>query len=383
MLNEVDLENYLFKYSKRHGEFVQGVGEIIATKIKHISGIKSANTPFTLLETFKKEQDLNKIRNLQVQMVTTQVAELGRDLSQVSYIVFADSRGNIGEDVYIMPKDVKIEIEKEKLALLALINKPVFLMNNRKYTPTDIYNVLVNEVYMTHDMSGIKSVRNALNRFVNARSMFEYKDTDNNENRLTSAINSLRMSVLSSIKNIIEKTTNFIAKQFKYDGVELSAHIHPAPDHAPVQGKQFSNEEFEKMQSGASCTDVKGNVYEGFQRPIMAWNCRHYVKPIKIGKNKPEHSDYELNKILEENEKGYTTSDGKHYTLYECTQIQRGYERKIREYKERSILAKICKDKTKENEYKGKVQDYTRQYKTFSNACGLPVMSERIRIDGY
>jgi len=383
MLTEVDIENYLFKYSKRHDDFVQGIGEILATKIKHITGIRSANTPFTLLETFKTEQDLNKIRNLQVQMVTTQVSELGKDLSQISYIVFADSRKNIGEELYVMPQSVKTEIEKEKLALLALINRPVFVMNNKNYTPTGIYNVLTNEVFMTHDMSGIKSVRNALNRFVNARSMFEYKDTETNENRVISAINTLRLSVLSSIKNIIEKTTNFITKKFKSDGVELSAHICPAPDHAPVQGKQFSNEEFEKMQSGASFTDVRGNVYAGFERPIMAWNCKHYIKPIKIGKDKPEHSDYELNKILEDNERGYTTSDGRHYTLYECTQIQRGYERKIRENKEKSILAKICKDTTKENEYKGKVRDYSRQYKAFSNACKLPIMYERIKVDGY
>lgn len=382
MLNEVDLENYIFGYAKRHEEFVQEIGEIMAKQVHRVSTIKSVNTPFSFNDMFKKEQDLNKIRNAQVSMVTKQVSELGKDLSKISYLVYTDSRNHL-EEAFVLPKEVKVEIEKEKLALLALINKPRFFVNSKKYTPTELYSTVVNSAFMNYDMSGIKAIRNALNLFQNARSMFEYTDTDNNVQRLTSAINTLRLSVLSSIKSIIEKTTKFIAKQFKSDGVELSAHIHPAPDHAPVQGKQFSNEEFEKMQSGASCVDVKGTVYEGFERPIMAWNCRHYVKPIKIGKDKPEHSDYELQKILAENEKGYTTPDGKHYTLYECTQVQRGYERNIRSYKEKSIIAKICKDTTKMNEYRNKVGSLVSQYKTFSNACGLPVMTERIRVDGY
>ena len=43
---------------------------------------------------------------------------------------------------------------------------------------------------------------------------------------------------------------DYHGQRFGSDGVEISAHAISAPDHLPVQGRQFSNEEFCKMQNG-------------------------------------------------------------------------------------------------------------------------------------
>jgi phage-related protein len=40
---------------------------------------------------------------------------------------------------------------------------------------------------------------------------------------------------------------NYNGEQFGSDGIELSAHAISAPDHVNVQGRQFSNAEFNKM----------------------------------------------------------------------------------------------------------------------------------------
>ena len=46
---------------------------------------------------------------------------------------------------------------------------------------------------------------------------------------------------------------DYHGQKFGADGVELSAHAICAPDHLAVQGRQFSNEEFDKMQIGYEC----------------------------------------------------------------------------------------------------------------------------------
>ena len=385
MLNEVQIEKYLYKYAERHENFVNDIGNIIAVRLEANNRVRSLDKTFSLGEALKREQDLNKIKRTINSLIQTQTEAIAKDLAEISRLVYNDSKSTIGDgENYHLPDTVKKAIEKARLSLFNLINNPTFISNGKIYLPTDLYSTVINQGYLNKGVfASISSVRNALERFLNARSTFTYKDTNDDEPRTVSAINSLRMNVLSSIKNIIEKTTNFIVSKFKPDGVELSAHIAPAPDHAPAQGHQFSNEEFAKMQSGSDFVDIQGRAYQGFQRPIFAWNCRHYTKPIKIGKTKQEHTDEELQKILDDNERGYTTQDGKHYTLYECTQIQRGYERKIREAKSRHNMFTTLKDNTKANEYKAKANSLVSQYKTFSNACGLPVHNDRIKVNGY
>lgn len=381
MLNEVQIEKYLYRYAERHENFVKDIGNIIAVRLESNSRVRSLDKAFSLGEALKREQDLNKIKRTINNLIQTQTEELGKDLAEISRVIYNDSKSDIGDgENYYLPKTVKNAIEQAKLSLLTLINNPTFISNGKIYLPADLYTTVIQQGLLTKGVfASIGPLRNALERFLNARSTFTYKDTTDTEPRTVSAINSLRMNVLNSIKNIIEKTKNFIVSKFKSDGVELSAHIAPAPDHAPAQGHQFSNEEFAKMQSGSDFVDVQGRSYQGFQRPIFAWNCRHYTKPIKIGKSKQEHTDEELQKILDDNERGYTTSDGRHYTLYECTQIQRGYERKIRDAKAKWGLYNTIKDNTKTNEYLGKINSLVNQYKTFSNACGLPVHNDRIK----
>jgi hypothetical protein len=190
------------------------------------------------------------------------------------------------------------------------------------------------------------------------------------------------MNVLESTKNLINEMQTTMGNQFGADGVELSAHIYPAPDHAPAQGHQFTLENIDRMQSAESFEDVDGNHYEGFVRRIGEWNCRHYFMSIKLG-TKPTYTQEQLNKILEDNERGYTTPDGRHYTLYECTQIQRRYERNIRNAKEKYLFSKAIKDTNSMSVAKTKVNALMTQYRQFSNACGIPIQRSRISVKDY
>ena len=73
----------------------------------------------------------------------------------------------------------------------------------------------------------------------------------------------------------------------------------------------------------------------------------------------------------------------RHYALYECTQIQRRYERNIRKAKEKYLMAKAFNDKRSLQPIRNRVGNLTRQYKQFSNACDLPIKFERLRVKDY
>jgi Phage minor capsid protein 2. len=389
MLNETQIEKYLYKYMARHEEFIQDVEHITSVRIEANDHITGVNRPFSMEEAFKRTQDLNKIALAESSMKSEQVSMLGTDLMSVAHSVYGDSKNlyanpvRFGQNVELVA-NVRKSVDAAKFRLLELINKPVFLLNRRRYTPSEMYTVAVQDALLNKPQLGnLKSMRRATSRLTRAQNTFESILSFDRFERVISGITAIRNNVLNSIKDVIDRITQFIIHDTKSDGVELSAHVFPAPDHAPVQGRQFSNEEFAKMQNGEDFEDVNGNKYRGFPRPIMAWNCRHYVKPIIIGVTPPEHTDKELQKILDDNERGFTTSDGKHYTLYECTQIQRRYERQIREAKSRLSISNALNDNVSANKWNAKVKDLTQQYKTFSKLCGIAPQAYRLRVKDY
>lgn len=178
-----------------------------------------------------------------------------------------------------------------------------------------------------------------------------------------------------------------IGKEFDSDGVEISVHSAPAPDHAEVQGRQFSKKEFEKFQSDRKAVDYKGKVFppehDGRdRRSIGQYNCYHYPFDIVLGVSTPEYSDEQLQKIIDDNEKGFEF-EGKHYTLYEGTQVQRRIETEIRKAKDNQIMGKKTGN-TRLIEYsQDRITKLSRKYKDFSKAGDLPTKLERARVSSY
>lgn len=93
-------------------------------------------------------------------------------------------------------------------------------------------------------------------------------------------------------------------------------------DHADVQGRQFSNEEYKKLSDGEVAKDYKGisrqlgHSKNGSYRHISEYNCYHKIFPIVLGVSKPEYTDKQLNDIRESNLSGFEF-EGKHYSMYE------------------------------------------------------------------
>ena len=115
-------------------------------------------------------------------------------------------------------------------------------------------------------------------------------------------------------------------KEYGADGIEISVHSNPAPDHEDIQGRQFSIEEYDKLQAGEIAKDVKGIMYDGSdKRQIGQYNCYHDIFNIILGVSKPIYTDKQLKEIVQNNQEGFEY-EGKHYTNYEGTQLQRRLE---------------------------------------------------------
>ena len=198
--------------------------------------------------------------------------------------------------------------------------------------------------------------------------------------RLDTAV---RRNVLEGIRAINQLIEDEHGKRIKADGKELSAHVNCALDHEPFQGHIFTNEEFEKLQNSEDFTDINNQSFLGVDRVIGQYNCRHIARSVIIGVSKPRFSQEQLQRMIENNHKGYTLPNGKHITMYECTKIQRKLETKIRYAKEEQMTLREMGDIEGARVARVKVVKYTKELEKFSKDCKLKVQKDRLTVPGY
>lgn len=179
----------------------------------------------------------------------------------------------------------------------------------------------------------------------------------------------VRQNVLTAIRQVNMDIQEQVGEQFGADGVEISAHSPCAEDHLPIQGKQYSMAAFERLN---------GNL----ERPIGEYNCRHFVFSIVLGVSRPSYSKKLLNSFAKESN-SKIKYDGKEYTKYEATQVQRQLETKIRQYKDRQIIARSSNNKQEIADAQDKIKKITDKYVDFSNNAKLPIYKDRLTVSGY
>ena len=200
---------------------------------------------------------------------------------------------------------------------------------------------------------------------------------------------SVRMNMKDSLKEMHNKLQEQFGKEFGADGWEVSVHGNPAPDHMYVQGKQFSKEEFDKFQNDEDSISYDGVKFPAEssetghdRRSIGQYNCYHKVFSIVLGVSQPEYTNKELEEIIAENNKGFEF-DGKHYTNYEGTQLQRSIETAIRQAKDDQILGVSSNNEDMIRESQERIRILTDKYDKLSKISGLPTKIERMQVAGY
>lgn len=172
-----------------------------------------------------------------------------------------------------------------------------------------------------------------------------------------------------AVHEVYQGVQRRVGQEYGADGVEISAHADCAPDHLEIQGHQFTNEEYEKV-NGA------------LRRKIGTWNCRHVVYSIIVGLTPPTYTDEEL-AAMKAKAQAVQEFDGKQMTVYEATQAQRRLEREIRRQKNRAIIAKAAGEDDMRQIAQTRINYLTDKYKELSDAFNIPTKMQRTSVSGF
>lgn len=192
---------------------------------------------------------------------------------------------------------------------------------------------------------------------------------------------SVRMNIMDGLSRLSMNLQEKFGEEFGADGIEVSHHVNPAPDHEnTVDGRQFSKNRT-KVVNGIEYKDFN-EINNKLTRHVGEMNCYHITYSIVLGVSAPLFTNEELESDKLANAKGFEF-EGKHYTMYEGTQLQRQIETKIRQYKERQIGAESIENFDEVFKCKKKIRQLTNKYKELSDISGLPTKVDRLRIDGH
>lgn len=141
-----------------------------------------------------------------------------------------------------------------------------------------------------------------------------------------------RRAVLTGVNQTALKAQMAKADEMGCDLVEVSAHAGARPTHAVWQGGIYS-------RSGESTKypDFVESTGYGDGDGLGGWNCRHSFRPYIDGQ--PRTYSPDLLKSYEDKNVSY---NGKKYTEYEASQIQRSMERNIRKWKRESVAMRAA-----------------------------------------
>lgn len=211
--------------------------------------------------------------------------------------------------------------------------------------------------------AGIEDYNSAIRRALREASAEGIRVTypSGHTRRLDTAV---RQNVLDGIRKLNQANMEAIGEKFGADGVEISAHMMCAEDHLPYQGKQYSNEEFARIQAA-------------LKRPFGEWNCRHSWNPIILGISRPAYTDEELRQFAQ-NSTEKITIDGKTKTRYEWTQEQRKVETAIRYQQDIATAAKASGDTELRREARRNISALNNYYRKISEAANVPSRPERM-----
>ena len=181
--------------------------------------------------------------------------------------------------------------------------------------------------------------------------------------RLDTAV---RRNIMDGLRQVKNETQKLIGEEFGADGYEISAHANPAPDHADIQGRQYSFADFEALN-------------DSLERRIGTLNCYHTVTAIILGISSPTYTEEELSEMKRRSE-DLIDIDGKKYTRYECKQLQRKIETEIRKLKDRKAALKAAGDDVGVLKANRKIRMLREKYDMITQKAGLDPHYDRMSV---
>ena len=215
--------------------------------------------------------------------------------------------------------------------------------------------------------------------------------------RLDSAV---RMNILDGIRALNNETSRRFGEEYGSNMVEVSHHTNSAPDHIDtVDGKQFARIDVIRQQIASGVekeiklediqgtkVKVKGKWYDDYDtinnsldRKVSTLNCRHYPFEGILGVSKPSYTKEQIEADKKKNLDGFEF-EGKHYTMYQGSQLCRRVELEIRKAKDTQILARASGDNELVNKSQSKISQLTHKYDELCNVSGLMPKKARMSV---
>ena len=188
--------------------------------------------------------------------------------------------------------------------------------------------------------------------------------------RLDTAV---RQNLLWGAKQSSVAYNELIYDELDCTGYEVDWHSNPRHSHEFMQGKQFV------VGKARTINGMHFDSFDEAEERLQDYGCLHYKTPIICGISEPRYSSEELKRLNEENAKRYTI-DGKEYSGYEVTQMQRRLESSVRNEKTTKDIAKASGDNALVKRCNERIRAYQGKYNEISEITGIQGDKKRMSV---
>ena len=183
----------------------------------------------------------------------------------------------------------------------------------------------------------------------------------------------VRQNLLWGAKQASVEYNEMIGEELGCDVYEVDWHSNPRPSHEFMQGKQFV------VGKARTINGVHFDSFDEANERLQDYGCLHYKTPIICGVSEPRYSPEELKRLNEQNAKTYTI-DGKEYSGYEVTQMQRRLENSVRNEKTTRELARASGDNALVKRCNERIKAYQSKYNEISEITGIQGDKKRMSV---
>lgn len=185
-----------------------------------------------------------------------------------------------------------------------------------------------------------------------------------------------RRAIFTGLNQLTSKYTETAAETLETDLYEITAHRGARDkgtgwkNHKAWQGKVYSTKDGSKYP----------NIYKvcglGAVDGLEGANCRHHRHAFLEGVSERVYTDDELANI----DPPPVEFEGRTYSAYEATQMQRKIERTVRKLERRRAAYNAAGMTGKEEQTGIRIRRLKKEYREFSRAASLPTQTNRMKV---
>ena len=264
-----------------------------------------------------------------------------------------------------------------------------FLVDNgrRMLPPAEAYQWALDNALMQID-SGVISYNQAITNSIKQLADSGLKTVSYETGHVDQIDVAARRAVMTGVSQLNSRYAEQSMDYIETDLVETEAHAGARDidgpkgweNHKAWQGKVYRWREYTLKYPGTSKGDYQDFAERcgiGDVQGIGGANCRHTWFPFAEGVSERTWTDEQLAHM---DDKLGCTYDGRTYSAYEATQMQRRLEREIRKQKRRKKALEaygLSDDKKAAN---ARLIRLNKKYREFSKTAGLPEQRERVKV---